>query len=166
MTSSRRIHRTTDSLPDSAWETMVAGFRANENYYKISLKLRAMGFAMSERTVARRGYEWRRGTLFPGKTLSRNGAGWIDLLAEFSAIVDVLDLSPEHELHGRQRIDEAVRRFLEWPSMESAQTVQRELARYRLEGLICAGLEKDRAERAVEERKLHNETDAGSDGGQ
>lgn len=56
----RFAHKSTDDLSAEAWRIMRAGFRARKTYAGLVLEIEAAtGEVVPERTVARRGIEWR-----------------------------------------------------------------------------------------------------------
>jgi hypothetical protein len=56
---SRLVHTATDGLSAEAQRVMAAGFRARKTYRAIVRDLVEIGVKVPERTVARRGVEWR-----------------------------------------------------------------------------------------------------------
>lgn len=56
---SRRVHKATDELPDEALRVMTGGFRCGKTYAAIARDLAEIDVTVAERTVARRGSEWR-----------------------------------------------------------------------------------------------------------
>jgi len=55
----RLTHKATDELSAEAQRVMVAGFRAKLTYAEIGRQLREIGQEVAERTIGRRGMEWR-----------------------------------------------------------------------------------------------------------
>ena len=55
----RRSHKSTDDLAPEAVRVMTGGFRGNKTYAAIARDLAEIGIEVPERTIARRGAEWR-----------------------------------------------------------------------------------------------------------
>lgn len=55
----RAIHKSTDSLPPGALRIMSAGFAGKLTVRAIAARLAEIGIKVPERTIARRGAEWR-----------------------------------------------------------------------------------------------------------
>jgi hypothetical protein len=55
----RLTHKATDHLSADALRLMTAGFRQRKTYRAIAADLAAIGVKVPERTIARRGVEWR-----------------------------------------------------------------------------------------------------------
>ncbi|MEN6601772.1 MAG: hypothetical protein ABFD86_05095 [Bryobacteraceae bacterium] len=55
----RAIHKSTDQLPPEALRIMAAGFAAKLTVRAIAFRLAEIGLQVPERTIARRGEEWR-----------------------------------------------------------------------------------------------------------
>jgi hypothetical protein len=56
---SRAVHKSTDQLPPEAHRVMAAGFLQNLTVKAIAARLADIGLNVPERTIARRGAEWR-----------------------------------------------------------------------------------------------------------
>jgi hypothetical protein len=133
----RLVHRSTDNLPAAAFEIMTSGFRSTKTFHAIAQELAAAGFAVSERTVARRSVEWRaQNVQREALRVSSTEAPRTDWLVEVTGIVEVLDHRPGWKYRARGRVMKAVSGFLDEPTVEAAQKVSRELLRFRLETLI------------------------------
>lgn len=137
MTGGRLVHRATDGLPESAWNLLVSGFRARKAYRAISQELAKLGFNVPERTVARRAADWRT-EQFRREALrvAAIEAPRTDWLEEVIGILEILDVRSGWMLRGKRRVQKAVLGFLDEASMENAQTVKRELLRFRLETVV------------------------------
>jgi hypothetical protein len=137
MTTGRLVHKSTDNLPTSAWDIMIRGFQSKKRYRLIALELARMGFHVAERTIARRAVDWRAEQLRRQamKVASTEGAR-ADLLEETISILKVLDLKPGWAMRARRRVQRAVLGFFDNPDGEHAQSVKRELLRFRLEQLV------------------------------
>lgn len=53
------MHKSTDALGEVAMRLMMAGFRGGKTYTAIARDLAEIGVEVPERTIARRGLEWR-----------------------------------------------------------------------------------------------------------
>lgn len=56
----RRVHKSTDDLAPEAVRVLTGGFRAGKTYAAIARDLAEIGIEVPERTIARRGAEWRQ----------------------------------------------------------------------------------------------------------
>ena len=166
MTSSRLVHRITDSLPNSAWQIMLAGFREKKTYRHIAIDLAKAGFHVAERTIARRSLELRAEQL--RRELVRvvgTEAATSDLLEEVVHLVEVLDVRPEWALRARRRVQKAVAEFFNNPSAEQARAVKLELARFRLESFTANARAVDETARLAGDQEPGEKETAGGTGG-
>lgn len=134
----RFVHRVTDSLPDAALQVLLSGFESKKPYSAIARDLSAIGFEVPERTIARRGLEWRaeRRRKEALQALGRTELSVAWTLDELVTIIDGLDLDAGFQLRARRRVGKAVSEFLAGPDARQARALQAELLRFRLQSLV------------------------------
>lgn len=134
MIPGRLVHKATDNLPPEAWSIMIEGFKNKRRYRLIAIALARAGFHICERTIARRGSEWRAEQLRrEALKIALTGAPHSGLLLEGVNITKVLDVRPGWMARGKRRVHRAYLEFIEEGSLEKAIQVDRELLRYHLE---------------------------------
>lgn len=135
----RRIHKSTDSLPDAARQILLAGFGSRRRYSQIALDLAALGFKVSAGVIARRAYEWRREqarreTLVVLRQVATAQGSLVD-----EPETAVLDLGPFWRLRSRRAIQKCVSNYLDSPTVAAEREVMRRMVLYRLQVLSAQG---------------------------
>jgi hypothetical protein len=126
-------------LADTAWAILESGFKGHKTYAVIARDLAAAGFAVPERTVARRGQEWRA-EQSRREVLAEMGKTGIVLpswqFEELAGLIGELDCGEGCLLSTRRRILAATEKFLADSSRQSAHDLAGELLRFQLQGMI------------------------------
>lgn len=139
----RLTHRSTDSLPGSAKRLLEIGFESGWPAARIARELRAVGYGVNERTIARRSLEFRRARRereLRSELNSCVGTSW--RLEDLVGLLEDLEFSRDWRLRSRRRVTAALRRFLKEPDAEAARAFEGEVLKYRV---LVAVSERSRA---------------------
>lgn len=140
MSEPRLTHKLTDALPETAWMVMFGGFKAKKKYSEIARDLAALGFQVSERSIARRAQEWRAeqhrrqvlGDMSAVGLLPRHQYEFQELVG----VIENLDLGCGCLLRAVKTIRAAVKKFLRRPDAEGGRELENLLIRFQVQTLV------------------------------